>query len=165
MSFQPINSKQAFLPTSIILPELEDSQKHNYILTDYLKKIIASVNNKEIAQYVQTETLTGQKFFTPNDSQKFRETFRKTVDFGALPNATSKSIPHGITVNATTVFTKIMAAATNPTGFAYIPLPYASPAGADNIELSLDATSITITTASDRTAFTTCYVILEYIKS
>jgi hypothetical protein len=43
-------------------------------------------------------------------------------------------------------------------------LPYASPTDADNIELSVDVTNVSITTGSDRTGFTTTYIVLEYIK-
>jgi len=165
VSFEPSDSKQSFLPTTLILPDVTDEQQHNLILTDHLKKVNAAVNDKDIAQYVEQEILNGQKFFIPNESGKFRDAFRKVVNFGTLPNTGATSIPHGITVDANTVFTRIYATATDPANFSYLPIPYASPTDADNIELSLDATSITITTGSDRTAYTTCYVILEYLKN
>jgi hypothetical protein len=47
----------------------------------------------------------------------------------------------------------------------YIPLPYASPTLVNNIQLSVDATNVTITTGIDYSAYTVTYVILEYIKS
>lgn len=165
MTFEPSSSKQSFLPTSIIIPDVEEGKEHNNILTDYLKKIITALNDKEVAQYVEQEILTGQKFFTPNESGTFRDGFRTTVDFGILPNTTSTSIPHGITVDANTVFTRISAVATDPVNFSYLPIPYASPTDANNIEISVDSTSITIITGSDRSAYTVCYVILEYVKN
>ncbi|NGX57249.1 MAG: hypothetical protein K940chlam3_00135 [Chlamydiae bacterium] len=165
MSFEPSDSKQSFLPTSIILPDVSDDQQHNLILTEHLKKVNAAVNDKDIAQYVEQEILNGQKFFTPNESGKFRDAFRKVINFGALPDTTSNSIPHGITVDANTVFTRVYAVASDTVNFTYIPIPYASPTDANNIELSVDSTSITITTGNDRSAYTTTYVILEYVKN
>ena len=165
MSFEPSDSKQSFLPTTLILPDVSDDQQHNLILTDHLKKVNAAVNDKDIAQYVEQEILNGQKFFTPNESGKFRDAFRKVIDFGGLPNMASTSIPHGITVDANTVFTRIYGVATDPVNFSYLPLPYASPVAGSNIELSLDSTSITITTGNDRSAYTTTYVILEFVKN
>jgi hypothetical protein len=164
MSFQPSNSKQSFLPTSIILPDIEDGTEHNLILTDYLKKIIAALNDKDIGQYVTQEILTGQKFFTPNNNNVFRSSFRKVINFGTLPNTGSTSVAHNITVNASTIFTRIYGVATDPIAFSYLPLPYASTIG-DNIEVEVDSTNIIISTASDRSSYTTCYIIAEFLKS
>lgn len=85
------------------------------------------------------------------------------VDFGALPNTGTKSVPHNITVTGSTIWTRYYATATYP-GSSGIPIPYASPTLANNIEINVDATNVNITTGSDRTAYTTTYVILEYLQ-
>jgi hypothetical protein len=131
-----------------------------------------SVNAKDSGYYNTSEFVNGQLFF-PNpalDSSTattptFRQVFRKVINFGALPNTAAKTAAHGITVTDAVTFTRIYATATNTTAHAYIPIPYASSVLANNIELSVDGTNVTITTGSDRTAFNVTYVVLEYLKS
>jgi len=130
------------------------------------------LNKKESAIYSDREFLTGQVYFpTASDATEtgdsiFRPTYRKVIDFGALPNANFKDVAHNITFTDNVIFTRIYGAATNPTygAVAGIPIPYASPTDADNIELSVGNANVTITTGSNRTAFTQCYVVLEYIN-
>lgn len=129
------------------------------------------LNTKDSGYYNTQEFVSGQLFFpdvATNDGDSnandFRQGIRSVINFGALPNAAGKSVAHGITVSASTQFTRIYATATDPVGFNYIPIPYASPTAANNIELSVDATNVTITTGIDRTAFTKCIVVLEYVQ-
>uniref|UniRef100_UPI0018EA09C5 hypothetical protein n=1 Tax=Anaplasma marginale TaxID=770 RepID=UPI0018EA09C5 len=95
-----------------------------------------------------------------------RNVLRKVVNFGALPNATTKSVAHNITTTNTFSFTRIYATATDPgvsTITTAIPIPFASPTLNQNISLTVDATNVNITTGIDRTPFTICYVVLEWI--
>ncbi len=142
-----------------------------------INNICLALNIKDVGYYSTTEFLNGQLFFpvqTVTDltekSQTYRQVFRTVVDFGALPNAGSKSVAHNIAINpaepTTYSFTRIYAAASN--GIAqnsFIPIPFASPVLNENIKLEVTDTVVTITTGIDRTSYTTCYVILEYIKS
>ena len=86
------------------------------------------------------------------------------VNFGQLPNTATTTVAHGIDFTTEYTLTRFYGAATDTTNRVYIPLPYASPTLANNIELSADATNVSITTGSDRTNFDTTYVILEYLK-
>ncbi len=127
-----------------------------------------TLNKKETGLYEEFETATGQLYFkdlTATDPQK-RNVSRVVVNFGALPNTGTKTVAHGITFPTPNTYSavNIYAAATDPTGIINIPIPYASPTLANNIELLIDATNISITTGSDRTAFTKCYVVFEFIK-
>ena len=63
----------------------------------------------------------------------------------------------------TWTFTRLYGAATDPST-SFLPIPFAHPTAANNIALSADATNVSITTGSDRTGYTACYVVLEYIK-
>ncbi len=169
-----------FLPTTNVwdVGQLEDldvsSPEFKLLLVrlyQNINDIALSVNIRDAAYYNTQEFVSGQLFFpnpaaNDNDSNAndFRQGMRMVVDFGVLPNTGSKSVAHNITVSATTSFTRIYGSATDPVGFNYIPLPYASPTAADNIELSVDATDVTITTGLDRTNFTTCIVVLEYLQ-
>ena len=124
-----------------------------------INRIRLSLNLKDSAYYVENEFLNGQVFFQD------QQAFRTLVNFGALPNAIAKSVPHGINTTNTFSFTRIYGCATDQVTMQYIPLPYASPTLVNNIQLDVDATNVTITTGIDYSAYTVTYVILEYIKS
>jgi len=121
------------------------------------------LNAREIAIYEPVELQTGQSWFSAQPRKK-RQGFRKVFDFGSLPNATAKTIAHGLTLTADFHFTRIFATATDTSGFNAIPIPFASPTLANNISIEVDSTNVTITTGSDRTAFNQCFVILEFLK-
>ena len=135
-----------------------------------INNIAISLNIKDSGYYVTNEFVNGQLFF-PNpslnsstqQSAEFRQVFRLVIDFGSLPNAGAKSVPHNLTVNTGYTFTRIYATSSDTTGFNYIPIPYASASGTDNIQLDVDATDVIITTTSDRTNFNVTYVVLEYL--
>lgn len=155
--------------------EVEDPERLKELLVrmyQNLSLMANAVNNNEIGYYNTIQYSCGQQFFpntAANVSQSmpyipFRRVLRLVVNFGALLNTAAKTVPHGITTSAQTIFTRIYATATDPVGMNYIPLPYASSTAASNIELSVNNTNVTITTGSDRTNFTICYVILEYLQ-
>lgn len=171
----------AFIP----LTDIFDSQ-HIYELEvgspefkEFLVRLRQSMNDiamvlniKDTGYYVDQEFVNGQAWFpnpaltsTTSQTPVLRQVFRKVINFGTLPNAGTTTVAHGIDINAAVAFsfTRIYGTATDP-NTEFIPLPYASPTDADNIELSVDVTNVSITTGSDRTGFTTTYVVLEYIK-
>ena len=170
----------AFLPTTFgvdvgTILNLESNSADFKTLVVQLYQIVNDIalmtNIKDTGYYILTEFVNGQTFF-PNEalssttpqSPRPRQVFRKVVNFGALPNAASKTAAHGITIDSNLTFTRIYATASDPTGNSYLPIPYASATANNIIELSVDATDITITTGIDRTAYTTTYVVLEYLK-
>lgn len=137
-----------------------------------INNITIALNLKESGYYLDAEFINSQLFY-PNpaltssyqDYSKFRNVFRKVIIFGALPAAGTKSVPHGIPVNAAYTFTRIYGVANNQTGMSYLPLPYASPTLANNIELNVDGTNINITVGTDRSAYTITNIIVEYMKN
>jgi len=146
------------------------------VLTQRINEISLQLNLKDTGIYSEQEFVNSQVFFpnpalssTTAQTPTQRQAFRKVINFVdgttvvSLPNAGSTSVAHGITVDANTTFTRIYGAATDPST-SFIPLPYSSPTLVDNIELSVDGTNVTITTGSDRTGFTNCYVVVEYLK-
>lgn len=152
-----------------ISPELRELLVRMY---QNLNLMAINVNLKDTGYYPLSEFVNSQLFF-PNTSlnsqtntfPSYRQVFRVVVNFGSLPNATIKSVAHNIMVDSATTFTRIYGCGSDTTGLTYIPLPYASASGTDNIELNVDSTNVNITTASDRTNYNVTYVILEYIKS
>lgn len=130
-----------------------------------------SLNTRDAAYYNTDEFVNGQVFF-PNPALSsqtttmptFRQVLRLVVNFGALPNTGTKTVAHNIPINSQYTFTRIYGAASDTTGLNYIPLPYASPVLANNIELSVDATNVIVTTGSNRSNFNVTYIILEYLR-
>ncbi len=137
-----------------------------------VNRINLAVNTKETGIYDNSrEFITSGQYFpnpmffsgTPQEPDS-RMVYRTVINFGPLPAAGTTSVPHNIVCTAATSFTKIYATATDPVGLNYIPIPYASPVLVNNIELNVDATNVNITVGSNRSAFTICYVVLEYIQ-
>lgn len=137
-----------------------------------LNNMALSINIRDAGYYIRQEFVNGQLWFenpalssSTGQYPALRQVYRKVINFGALPNTGTKSVAHNIVVNVGTTFTRIYATASDTTGFHYIPIPYASPILANNIELNVDGTNVNIITGSNRSNFTVCYVVLEYIKS
>jgi len=163
MTYSPPDSLQSFVPTTLILPDPSVDDDFNVVLSDYLKRTVAAVNDKEIGQYLQTEIISGQKFFNDEDTKNAHTVFRKAINFGALPNATTKSFPHQIAVSPSTRFTRIYATSNSPS--SYIPIPFSHPTAANAIALEVSSTNVVITTGIDYSEYTETFVILEYYQS
>jgi hypothetical protein len=136
--------------------------------------LIATVLNvKTTGQYLIGQTMDGNLWF-PNPANNSstaarpvqRPEARVVVNFGTLPNAGSKSVAHGITCTTSTLFTRIYATASDQSGFNYVPIPYASCTdAAHNIQIDVGSANVTITTGTDRTNFTQCLVVLEFLQT
>lgn len=160
MSSAPPNSEGPQLALDPVLPE--GWQEARNILNDDIREINYAVNAREVSIYETAPQSTGQRWFTADDNQTKRGVKRKVVNFGALPDTTSSSVAHGITVTANTLFTKITAVANDPST-KFVPLPWVKADGSERVEIYADGTNVVITTNFDATGYTTCYVILEYM--
>lgn len=168
-----------YIPTTTIwgLDDIEEMDVKSPEFKRLLVQLYENINNiayvlnlKDSAYYVQQEFVNGQQYFpgtisSTTDTNLFRNVYRKVVDCSALANTGTTTTAHGISMTNTFTFTRIYGAASDQVGKNFLPLPYASPTLANNIEINVDATNINITTGSDRTAFTLTYVVLEYLKS
>lgn len=160
-------------PTELATIDLTSNAFRELLIRLYqnLNRLSLAVNAREAATYPLMEFVTGQIFF-PNPAlgpgstttAVYRPTYRKVINFGPLPNTGTTSVPHNIPITTGYTFTHIYGAASDTTGLNYIPLPYASPVLANNIELNVDATNINIITGSNRSNFNVTYVIVEYLK-
>lgn len=161
----PFDAQQGYLPSDFQLPN--DMELAFDLISDRENQTANMVNIREIALYDLFELLTGQLFFSIDEPINPRPTYRMVVDFGTLPNATTKSVPHGIDVTADTIFTRIYATSTDlgPAG-EKVPIPYVNvDTPTDGIEMWIDATNVNIkTTTANWVTFTETYVILEYLK-
>lgn len=129
-----------------------------------INNIVLALNTKDSAFYLTEEFVNGQIFTNLTDLSQLalRPVFRKFVNIGVL-GAGVTTTPHGLAITNTWKFTRIYGVASDTVGFNYYPLPWASAAGATNIELRVDITNVIITNNSG-IAFTDCYVIVEMVK-
>lgn len=177
MSVQPL--QPSYVEPSLILDK--DWDRARIILTDYMFKLAQAVNAREVAQYEEAslngtgtniaQTLSGQKWFNQADANKALPGYRTIVAItGGLANhgiLTTLTQAHGIQTSDKTVFTKICGCATDPGATdttQAIPLPYVNADALNgSIELWVDATNVNIRYIGNYSAFTSCYIILEYI--
>jgi hypothetical protein len=166
-----------FLPTTNIW---DVSQVYNLNIDPGLSELLVRlyldlnrtsivINAKDTGIYSTDIYTNGQTFFpnpalASNTTPKptYRQVYRVTIDFGALPNNTTKSVAHGIPVNAAYSFTRIYGCSSNQTSKEFIPLPYVGTAGG-SVELYADGTNVYVITSSNLSAYNITYIILEYI--
>lgn len=118
--------------------------------------------------YSTTEMKTGQQWIDG------KEIYRKVIDTGALPNATTKNVAHGIVGMTKILGIRGMAS----DGTTQHTLPRAEGAlqavdeggvatytiTADCVELAVTATNIVLKTVTNLSAFTASHVVVEYVK-
>lgn len=128
-------------------------------------QIQLAVNLRDVGYYPQTEFVNGQLFFPATYPNPERPVYRIVVNFGALPNNSTKSVAHGIDMGSDKskiTFTRIYGTASDTTNFVYIPLPLAG--NAAPISMLVDDEDVFVTTTNDRTDYDTTYIVLEYLK-
>jgi|SRR6185312_7223617 len=169
-SFSDNQQLESFVPVYDAVPnEWEDAKP---FIVEQLKRIANAVNIREIGWFLDEELLSGKAFIPGvqnlgdlSTSQVFRQVLRKVVDFGALPAAGTKSVPHGITVTDNFTLVQMYAAATDPMALTAIPIPYADPTALANaVALDMDALNVNITVGVDMSAYTRCFVTIEYLQ-
>ncbi len=157
---------------SDLSPELKEILVRMYQNLNIMSTVL---NVKDTGSYNNTFAGANVQQWFPNPANNSttsgrateRPVYRTVINFGALPNAITKSVAHNIICNGLTTFTRIYGAASDTTGFNYIPIPYASNAAATaQVMLTVDATNVTIDTGTvNRSNFNICYIVLEYIQS
>lgn len=171
-----IPTTQIWDPVQIYNADLESPEALRELLVrmyQQLGQMATAVNYKDTGIYTTIETINGQQYFSNpayNSSTGIqaspRNVFRKVLNFGALPNTTTKTMAHGIVCNTSTTFTRIYGCASDTTGFNYIPLPYASTTNAANcVELKVNATNVTVIAGTNRSSFNITYIVLEYLQN
>lgn len=160
-----------FQPEVYLFPE-QYNDDFRLQLRKYLNNIASALNVKENGFYLEEETPTAGVFIpiaTPKSSAnvKFRPMFRKVVDFGALPNATTKSVPHGISTTENYSIIKLQGGATDAgvsTLNSALAIPMDGIPNNQRVSLTMDATDVIIQTSMDRTNYTRTFIVIEYIK-
>jgi len=167
----PMDSQnfESYVPVYDVAPEnLEDLRG---FIVEQLKRHANAINLREIGFFLDQELLSGKAFIpgmnnvnNGGNSQQYRTVLRKVIDFGTLPNAGTKSVPHEITFDANFTLIQMFAAATDPTNFIAFPIPYDSAGGGDGVALFMNATNVVITTETNRSTYTRCFVVIEYMQ-
>ena len=91
--------------------------------------------------------------------------YRKVIDFGVLPNATSKNVAHGIS-NLGRVCKCDCTAIDTSAGIGFTPpMPISLNNTTSNLIVTFDATNIKFNTGANLSNYNDCKVILEYTKT
>lgn len=163
MSISENQQFESYLPVYDVVPEKWEEARE--LLLEYLKKVSFAVNAREIGFFLDEELLSGKALFpgvsTPN-SQAFRTMLRKVIDFGALPNSTTKSIAHGIAIDSNFRIVQMYLGASDTTGLTGFGCSYWSKNLSAAINLNYDVTNVNVTTTQDYSNFNQCLVVLEY---
>lgn len=157
---------ESYVPVYDSVPDKWEDAKP--FIVEQLKKISNAVNIREIGWFLDEELLSGKAFIpgiTPaGNPQTYRSVLRKVIDFGPLPAAGTKTVPHGILFDINFTLISLTAAATNPTNFVAFSPVYAPSSDPNGVQMYMDSTSIYITVNNDRSAYTRCFVTVEYIQ-
>lgn len=169
-NFSDSQQLESFVPVYDAVPDQwEDARP---FIVEQLKRISNAVNIREIGWFLDEELLSGKAFIPGSEansnlstSQVFRQVLRKVVDFGALPAAGAKAVPHGISVTPNFTLVQMYAAATDPVGLQAFPIPATDPLNILNgVSLYMDAVNINISVGVNRSAFTRTFVTIEYLQ-
>lgn len=161
---------ESYVPVYDVVPEQWKDARP--FIVEQLKRIANAVNIREIGWFLDEELLSGKAFIpgvnassTGATSQIYRQILRKVINFGALPAAGTKSVAHGITVTNNFTLTFMGAYATDPVALTAFPIPYCDPAAlANGVSLNMDATNVNIKVGANLSAYTRCYVTIEYLQ-
>jgi hypothetical protein len=165
---QDSQTYESYVPVYDVVPAQWEQARP--IIVEQLKRLANAVNLREIGWFLDEELLSGKAFIpgvnntsAGQTGQNFRSVFRKVIDFGALPDNTSKSVPHGIVVDANFSLTDFFGVSVDPLVPQGLPIPYVSVAGLI-VQLDINSTNIIITTNSAFSRFTRTYITVEYIQ-
>lgn len=108
--------------------------------------------------YSATPQMTGQTWIDGSP------VYQATVDCGALPNATAKNVPHGLTIAR---LIKVEGIAQTSAADSFLVLPHAGALadGGFNVQVDVDATNIVIQTSSDESSYAETHVTLTYTQA
>lgn len=113
-----------------------------------------------------------EEWYNPNNIEKYstkeikigtwidgKPLYRKVVDIGTLPNATTKHVAHNISNIGSVVTLRGIV-----TDYRFFPVPFAATSGAYTISIFADTTNIEVMAGNDRSNMTG-FVIIEYTKT
>ena len=135
--------------------EIKDVVNNNASITQQNQTAINSMQNGNA--YLTSEVTTGMTWI---DNKPI---YRKVIDCGALPNATTKSVAHNVSNIDTVVFANGVSYSTT-TGFNF-PIPYAADTLQAQVKMWVTSTDIYLQTIANRSEYNQTYIIIEYTKT
>lgn len=115
-----------------------------------------TINQPDI--YSTTETKTNKVWIDG------KPIYRKVINFGSLPNNTTKYIPHNINNIDKVIEIRGYATESGTKNFYPLPLQYKGADSSYNVEILVNNNNV-IAGASQNRSMYTAYVILEYTKN
>jgi hypothetical protein len=94
-----------------------------------------------------------------------KRVYRKTINFGALPNNTVKSVAHGLSSLDSMISIRAWWKDTTATVWGPLPTVYPDPTINYDVEVNTDATNINVKVTYNASSKNVCYVTLEYTKT
>lgn len=91
--------------------------------------------------------------------------YKKTINFGALPNNTQKDVAHGITNLKYVVNTEIWAFRTSDSARRILPYIHTTTIGNQYAPANISDTTVSIVSATNLSTYDICYYTLYYIKT
>lgn len=125
----------------------------------YLTQSTNFLNAKSSGIYSSTQSPSGKQLYLSSTAY---DVLRLTINFGALPNAATKTYAHGIDFSSGFRLFNLYLAANDTTAQKGFCLQYYSVAAGD-IVISINSTNIVVTTLSDYSFYNDCYVIVEFL--
>ncbi len=104
-----------------------------------------------------TFTYSTNETFTGNYWIDGKEVYRKVINIGQLPNATTKNVAHGITGLSWVISSETYSS--NGTNFS--PIPYT---GSSSINIYINNTNVIISASTNYSTYNTAYTVLLYTK-
>lgn len=123
--------------------------------------------NEYIAVYGETPIILDYSLSEVNTGVKWVDgnlIYKKTINFGTLPNNTTKTVAHGITNLGYVI--KIEGTTYNPNNGHYNPIPLSFKGGDTqyNVETYVTSSNIVMISTTDRSRYS-AYITLYYTKS
>ncbi len=146
-----------------VFDALPDSWEESKVaLVERLRNMTNAINIRPVGWYVDTEIVTGKKYIPSSGNVVYREISRFTKELGALPNATTKNVAHGLSnVNSNFLLTAMWGSASSNSPLSFVSLPHVSVSDA-GVEISMDATNFVIKTTSDYSNYNNSVITVEY---
>ena len=161
MTYQPYNSKSAYVPRTEVYPEDQDDLLTK--LTDVHTLVANAVNVREIALYQdEQETVTGAQFSIAGTNNRKQQSLRKCLYFGAIATGATLNINHNIP--SPTEFVRIEGTCiTDVVDFR--PIPFSSTVALNQqISIRVTSTIVEIINGAASPNITSGKVILEYFR-
>jgi hypothetical protein len=155
-----------FIDEGIILPET-DSQDFPVVLKNRFEEISYLLNRKIEGTFSSEESLTGQRLVLDSNPPGVigNEIFRRVIDFGSLPNSSTKKVPHYIAITEDLAITKLYGTATRQgTTGTFAALTFPQKTNVYRVDLEMDGIEVKVVTNYDLSLYLRCFIFIEYVK-